>query len=96
MRKSLVIAATVVVLWAIIASAGHPGMACIIVAMIAGYFLPTIIALQRRMPDTGNVFMVNALFGWTIGAWFLALIMALQRKTEDGRGRLTLFHREDG
>jgi hypothetical protein len=40
------------------------------------YFLPTIIAIVRKMPNTGSVFVVNLFLGWTFIGWIVALVMA--------------------
>ena len=40
------------------------------------YFLPTIIALSRGNPQSGAVFAVNLIFGWTFIGWFVAFFTA--------------------
>jgi hypothetical protein len=40
------------------------------------YFLPTIIAALRSHPNTGAIFAVNLLLGWTFLAWVLCLVWA--------------------
>ena len=41
------------------------------------YFVPTIIAFGRKHPQTPQVFLLNVLLGWTVIAWFFALLMAM-------------------
>ena len=43
--------------------------------MAALYFLPTIIASSREH-NTGGVFIVNLILGWTLVGWAVALVMA--------------------
>jgi hypothetical protein len=45
-----------------------------------GYFLPTLIALFREAPNTGSVFVLNLLLGWTVIVWIIALAMAVRSK----------------
>lgn len=40
------------------------------------YFLPTIIARGRRVPNIAQVALVNFFFGWSVIGWIIALIMA--------------------
>lgn len=44
------------------------------------YFIPTIVALQRKHGSSLAIVMVNALFGWTFIGWIWALIWSLARK----------------
>ncbi len=41
------------------------------------YFLPTIIAILRRKANTGGIFVLNLLLGWTLIGWIGALIWSL-------------------
>lgn len=41
------------------------------------YFLPFIIAKSKKRSNTHAIFWVNALLGWTMIAWFVALFWAL-------------------
>jgi hypothetical protein len=40
------------------------------------YFLPSIVASSRNLPQAGSVFVVNLFFGWTFVGWIVAMIMA--------------------
>ena len=41
------------------------------------YFLPTIIAILRRKANTGGIFVLNLLLGWTLIGWIAALVWSL-------------------
>jgi hypothetical protein len=49
----------------------------IILFFIALYFVPTIIAVLRKHRNTGAIVALNALLGWTMIGWVLALVWAL-------------------
>lgn len=46
------------------------------VVVIAIYLLPTIIAVGRKMPNTGSIVVIDILLGWTVVGWIVALAMA--------------------
>jgi hypothetical protein len=53
------------------------------VALIALYFLPTIVAASRaKAHGGGGVFLVNLFFGWTLIGWLLAFVWACSGKTD--------------
>src|SRR5260370_29134824 len=54
-------------------------IAATVVAAAILYFLPALIARERRHPNLAPVFIVNLLFGWTLLGWAVALIWALAR-----------------
>lgn len=45
--------------------------------LLLPYFLPTIIAIMRGKNNTGGIFALNFLLGWTLIGWVGALIWAL-------------------
>jgi hypothetical protein len=49
-----------------------------LVAALAVYFLPAIIADQRKRHDVLLIALFNACLGWTIVGWGIALSWALQ------------------
>jgi len=51
---------------------------------IALYFLPTIVALARKMPNVGSVIVINLFLGWTIIGWIVALAMSLGSPSAGG------------
>jgi hypothetical protein len=59
-------------------SAAHVAFAWICAVVSFLYFLPWAIAATRGRPNTGGVFVVNLLVGWTLIGWIIALVMACQ------------------
>ncbi|MBR0558817.1 superinfection immunity protein [Neokomagataea anthophila] len=64
--------------------ANHDGIVLLIfffvilpILSLGFYFLPSIIALNRRSDYVGLVCITNLLVGWTFFGWFIALYMAL-------------------
>lgn len=50
-----------------------------LLALIVGlYFIPTIIATQRDVPNKWSVAVINTLLGWTLIGWAIALAMAVR------------------
>ena len=54
----------------------------IILGYIVAYFVPTIVALARKVPSRGSVVVVNFLLGWTIVGWIVALAMACRSRPQ--------------
>lgn len=50
-----------------------------IVGFIA-YWVPTVVALVRKVPNKGSVIVINAFLGWTLIGWVVALAMAARSK----------------
>ena len=48
-----------------------------LVLALALYFLPTIIAQQRKHRSFGGIFALNFLLGWSLLGWIGALVWAL-------------------
>jgi hypothetical protein len=44
------------------------------------YFLPTIIAVARKVRNQGSIGVINFLLGWTLVGWVIALAMALRTR----------------
>lgn len=44
------------------------------------YFFPVTVAVIRSVPNTGSVFVINLLLGWTFIGWVVALAMAARSK----------------
>lgn len=42
----------------------------------AVYFIPTIVAGIRKVPNLGSVIVINLFLGWTLVGWVVALAMA--------------------
>lgn len=52
-------------------------LAWITAIITAGYMLPWAIAATRGKANTGAIFWINVLLGWSIIGWVVALIMSL-------------------
>jgi hypothetical protein len=65
------------VLWSIFILAALLGA---LAAMLAFYFLPSIVALKRQVPNVGSVVVINTLLGWTFIGWVVALAMAARSR----------------
>lgn len=48
----------------------------ILLVAVAVYFLPTIVALARKVSSPGSIVVVNLFLGWTLIGWVVALAMA--------------------
>jgi hypothetical protein len=62
----------------VLASAGG-GAAVALLVVIAGiglYFLPTIVAVSRKVTNQGSIFVINFFLGWSFIGWVVALAMA--------------------
>ncbi len=62
-------------------------MTSVIFLLIVGvlYFLPSIVAVQRRHSNQAPIFIVNLLTGWTLIGWVIALAWSLSaQKTPPG------------
>jgi len=44
------------------------------------YFIPTIVAITRHVPNTGSVIVINLLLGWSLIGWVVALAMAVRSR----------------
>jgi hypothetical protein len=55
------------------------------VALFLGcfYFLPTIVALVRKLRSIGPTIVVNLFLGWTFIGWVVALAMAFGQTRDD-------------
>jgi hypothetical protein len=59
-------------------SSGAGGAAVLLLVIIAigAYFLPTIVAVVRKVTNQGSVAVINFFLGWTLVGWVVALAMA--------------------
>jgi hypothetical protein len=58
-------------------SSGGGGAAVLGLLILLGfYFLPTIVAVIRKVPNMGSVIVINLFLGWSIIGWIVALAMA--------------------
>ena len=44
------------------------------------YFVPTVVAFVRKVPNSVSVFVVNLFLGWSLIGWVVALAMAVRSK----------------
>jgi hypothetical protein len=49
-----------------------------LVIVLGVYFLPLVIAVNRKVPNVGSVAVINVFLGWTLVGWVIALAMALR------------------
>ncbi len=59
-------------------------IAALVLALFV-YFLPTVVANQRRHRERGPIFVLNLLAGWTFAGWVAALVWSLTSNTEPSR-----------
>jgi Superinfection immunity protein len=58
-------------------SNGGGGAAVFVVIIVIGaYFLPTIVAVARKVTNQGSVAVINFFLGWTLIGWVVARAMA--------------------
>jgi hypothetical protein len=79
-------------------SNGGGGAAVFIVIIVIGaYFLPTIVAIARKVTNQGSVAVINFFLGWTLVGWVVALAMACRtsRIVRDSVGSGTDERRQD-
>jgi hypothetical protein len=48
--------------------------------LLAGYLLPSIIAVARQAPSAGSTVVINVILGWTIVGWAVALALACRSR----------------
>jgi Superinfection immunity protein len=79
-------------------SSGGGGAAVFVVIIVVGvYFLPTIVAVARKVTNQGSVAVINFFLGWTLIGWVVALAMACRtsRLVRDSVGSETDGRRQD-
>ena len=54
-------------------------LACGVIGL-ALYFLPTIVAVNRRVPNVGSVVVINIFLGWSFIGWVVAMAMAVRSR----------------
>lgn len=54
----------------------------LIVLLVAFYFLPSVIAVNRKHKNRTPIILVNLFFGWFLLGWIVALIWAFTANTE--------------
>ena len=51
-----------------------------LLVVLALYFLPSIVAVARKITHQGSVVVINVFLGWTFVGWVVALAMACRTK----------------
>lgn len=49
------------------------------IVWLALYFVPSIVAIFKKMHNTGPVIVINLLLGWTFIGWIVALAMSVSQ-----------------
>jgi hypothetical protein len=52
------------------------------IVIIAAYWAPAVTAWVRHVPNKGSVTVVNALLGWTLVGWVIALAMSCRSRPD--------------
>ncbi len=58
------------------------GVLMTLLILVIIYFLPFIIANSKNKKNTGAIFVLNLVLGWTFIGWFVALIWSLTHGDE--------------
>lgn len=56
------------------------GIAILFILAVGFYFIPTIVAAVRHVPNLGSVIVINLFLGWSVIGWVVALAMAARSK----------------
>ncbi|MEU8698434.1 superinfection immunity protein [Streptomyces sp. NPDC048680] len=49
-----------------------------LVVILFVYFVPTVVAFARGVPNKGSVLVLNLFLGWTVVGWVVSLAMAVR------------------
>jgi hypothetical protein len=81
-NMTAVLIVAIVLLFAYIGhvSSGTLAGTMLVFAIIGAYFVPTIVAAARKVPNQGSVFVINLFLGWTVIGWVVALAMAARSR----------------
>jgi hypothetical protein len=63
----------------VLASSSSGGAVAALLLLVVGvglYFVPTIVAITRKVTNQGSVAVINFFLGWTLVGWVMALAMA--------------------
>lgn len=67
----------------------------ILLLFIIMYFLPSILAGTRQHNESGTIFMLNLLLGWTVIAWIITFFWSLGGNTKRKKKRIELPESEE-
>jgi len=65
------------------AAAGALALFIGFIFVLSGYMFPWIVAMLRGSRQSGPVFVLNLLLGWTFLGWVVALVIAVAPKQKD-------------
>jgi hypothetical protein len=51
----------------------------VLICGVVWYFVPSLIAHNRRKKNTASIFVINLFFGWTLIGWVITLAWALAK-----------------
>jgi hypothetical protein len=60
----------------VLASSSGGAVVFLVIIAIGAYFLPTIVAVARKVTNQGSVAVINVFLGWSLVGWVVALAMA--------------------
>jgi Superinfection immunity protein len=67
--------------------AGSAVLGVLLIAFgIAAYWVPTVVAGTRHVPNLGSVAVINGFLGWTVVGWVVALAMACRSRPPQPAG----------
>jgi len=72
------------------AGAGAGVLVVFLIIGVAAYFLPTIVAIMRKVPNVGSVIVLNMLLGWTFVGWVISMAMAC--RSQPSPAQVSDFH----
>ena len=64
---------------------GSVGGIFALIAIFGLYFLPSIVASRRGLPNRNSVFVINFFFGWTLIGWVIPMAMAVSNAEAKSR-----------
>lgn len=64
----------------------------LIIAAVVIYFLPSIVAISRSVPNAGSVIVLNLFLGWTLIGWVMSLAMSFRSAQIAPQVNLSVAH----
>ena len=55
------------------------GIVLVIIGAVTVYFIPTIVALEKKHINKQAIFILNLFLGWSLVGWVIALIWAVKK-----------------
>ena len=63
-------------------STAHIVIAWVVAVLTLGYMLPWAIAATRNRSNTAVIALINALLGWSLAGWIVALVMSVSSEPQ--------------